>query len=300
MHRYWSAPPVLGHSLYQTNSVTSGIALGRAGPLFGPGRILPDRLRRSWPMPCNRAAAGLAPLAMTQPTQSRPWRNFYGRRKGKSLRASQEAYLATDLDALSPGPVGWEANPKRRPLDLEARFPGAQGIWLEIGFGGGEHMVHQAAANPTVAVIGCDPFVNGVAMLLGKIRAAGVRNLAVYPGDARDVLDVLPPASLARAFLLYPDPWPKKRHHRRRFVTAEFLNPLARAMAPGAEFRVATDIGDYVRQTLVEVLRTGAFAWQADTAQDWRQPWPDWSPTRYEQKALREGRTPHYLTFRRH
>ena len=226
-----------------------------------------------------------------------PFRNFYGRLKGKGLRASQERYLAEDLARLSPGPVGWEENPERRPLDLPALF-GERPVWLEIGFGGGEHMVHQAQTNPQVGIIGAEPYINGVAMLLGKIRQAGLENLRVHPGDVRDLFDVLPDASVARAFLLYPDPWPEARHHRRRFVTPEYLEPLARVMRPGAQLRVATDIPDYVRQTLEEVPRHG-FAWQAERAADWRVPWQDWVSTRYEQKALREGRVPHYLTFER-
>ncbi|RKF16845.1 tRNA (guanosine(46)-N7)-methyltransferase TrmB [Roseovarius spongiae] len=226
-----------------------------------------------------------------------PWRNFYGRFKGKALRPSQEALLREDLDGLSPGPVGWDVNPGRAPLDLRARF-GGRPVWLEIGFGGGEHLVHQAARNPGVGIIGCEPYLNGVAMALAKLRRAGVSNVAIHPGDARDLFDVLPEAGIERAFLLYPDPWPKKRHHRRRFVTPEHLEPLARAMAPGAVLRVATDIPDYVRQTLEEVPRQG-FTWTAECAADWRTPWEDWTRTRYEQKALREGRVPHYLTFRR-
>ncbi len=226
-----------------------------------------------------------------------PWRNFYGRRHGKSLRDSQRTYLDEDLAALSPGPVGWDVNPERTPLDLASLF-GSRDVWLEVGFGGGEHMVHQASRHPGVGIIGCEPFINGVAMLLGKIREAGVDNVAVHPGDARDLFDVLPEASISKAFLLYPDPWPKKKHHRRRFVTHEHLEPLARVLRPGAEFRVATDIPDYVRQTLEEVPRHG-FEWLAERAGDWRQPWSDWTPTRYERKALREGRVPHYLTFRR-
>ncbi|MCM2563025.1 tRNA (guanosine(46)-N7)-methyltransferase TrmB [Lutimaribacter sp. EGI FJ00015] len=225
-----------------------------------------------------------------------PWRNFYGRIKGKGLRPSQEAYLNEDLAKLSPGPVDWDANPDRTPLDLPALF-GDRPVWLEIGFGGGEHMVHQAQLNPQAGIIGCEPYINGVAMLLGKIRQAGVENLRVHPGDVRDMFDVLPAGSIDRAFLLYPDPWPKKRHHRRRFVTPEHLEPLARVLKPGAIFRVATDIPDYVRQTLEQVPRHG-FEWLAEGPQDWRQPWDDWISTRYEQKALREGRTPHYLTFR--
>lgn len=226
-----------------------------------------------------------------------PWRNFYGRRKGKHLRDSQEAYLREDLDALSPGPVDWDANPDRAPLDLTSLF-GGRDVWLEIGFGGGEHMVHQARLNPEIGFIGCEPYINGVAMLLGKIRAAGVTNLRVHPGDVRDLFDVLPDATIARAFLLYPDPWPKKKHHRRRFVTAEHLEPLSRVMRQGAILRVATDIPDYVRQTLEQVPRHG-FTWLAEGPADWRRPWGDWISTRYEQKALREGRAPHYLTFRR-
>lgn len=226
-----------------------------------------------------------------------PWRNFYGRIRGKTLRPKQEEYLQEDLDKLSPGPVDWEENPDRNPLDLSAVFGDAP-VWLEIGFGGGEHLVHQAEQNPDVGLIGAEPFINVVAMLLGKIRAAGVQNLRVYPGDVRNLFDVLPDQSVSKAFLLYPDPWPKKKHHRRRFVTAEHLEPLHRVLKPGAEFRVATDIPDYVRQTLVEVPKAG-FEWLAKRPADWREPWADWHSTRYEQKALRAGRVPHYLTFRR-
>ncbi len=227
----------------------------------------------------------------------RPFRNFYGRTKGKTLKPSQRAYLSEDLSALRLSGVEWNENPSRKRLDLSEQFA-AREIWLEIGFGGGEHMLHQAENNPDVGIIGAEPFINGVAMLLGKVRKAGVSNLRIHPGDARDLFDVLPDKSLSKVFLLYPDPWPKARHHRRRFVTEEHLFPLARAIKPGAEFRVATDIPDYVRQTLEEVPKAG-FSWQAERARDWRESWPDWYSTRYEQKALREGRVPHYLTFLR-
>jgi len=213
------------------------------------------------------------------------------------MRASQEAYLDEDLEALSPGPVDWDVNPDRAPLDVAALFDGKP-LWLEIGFGGGEHLVHMAARYPNVGIIGCEPYINGVAMLLGKIRKADVSNLRVHPGDARDLFDVLPDRSVEKVFLNYPDPWPKKRHHRRRFVTPEHLDPLHGVMANRAELRVATDIKDYVRQTMEEVPKAG-FEWLAEGPADWRDPWNDWISTRYEQKALREGRTPHYMTFRK-
>ena len=230
-------------------------------------------------------------------TPERPHRNFYGRLKGKHLKKSQEGYLEEDLAALSPGPVSWDENPARDNLDLGALF-GGRDIWLEVGFGGGEHVVHQAASNPDVGIIGCEPYINGVAMLLGKMRTAGVENLRIHPGDVRDMFDVLPDQSISKAVLLYPDPWPKSRHHRRRFVTPEHLEPLARVLKPGAEFRVATDIPDYVRQTMEEVPKAG-FEWLAEGPSDWRVAWDDWLSTRYEQKAFREGRTAHYMTFRK-
>lgn len=221
-------------------------------------------------------------------------RNFYGRIKGKTLRASQKDYLAEDLGPLTLRGVTREENPAREMLDLG--FAAGRPLWLEVGFGGGEHLVHMAAQNPGVTIIGAEPFVNGIAMLLGKIRGAGVTNLWLHPGDVRDLFDVLPDACLSKVFLNYPDPWPKARHHRRRFVTQDHLVPLARITAPGAEFRVATDIPDYVRQTLEEVPVAGfSLIRQAGPGE----AWSDWLSTRYEQKALREGREPHYLTFRR-
>lgn len=225
-------------------------------------------------------------------------RNFYGRIKGKALKPAQKRSLDQDLGAFLLHGVSRDDNPDRQLIAPDTLFGDARPLWLEVGFGGGEHLVHQAARNPHIGLIGCEPYINGVAMALGKIKAAGVSNLRVYPWDVRDVFDVLPDASLDRAFLLYPDPWPKTRHHRRRFVTPDHLQPLARVMRPGAIFRVATDIPDYVRQTLEEVPLAG-FDCLTPKPEDWTVPWQDWYSTRYEQKALREGRRPHYLTFRR-
>lgn len=229
-------------------------------------------------------------------TPEKPQRNFYGRLRGKALKPSQKRYME-DLGKLSPGRVTWEDNPERTPLDTAALFAGKP-VWLEIGFGSGEHLVHQAEANPDVGIIGVEPYINGVATLLGKLQKSPAANVRVHAGDARDLMEVLPAVCIAKAFLLYPDPWPKARHHRRRFVTAEHLKPLHSVMKPGAEFRIATDIPDYVRQTLEEVPKAG-FVWLAEGPENWRTPWSDWLSTRYEQKALREGRAPHYLTFRR-
>ena len=231
---------------------------------------------------------------MTEFDPNPPRRNFYGRRHGKTLRQSQKGYLSEDLGTLRPRGITVQDNPERAPVAPGAIFGDDRPVWLEVGFGGGEHMVHMAARYPEIGIIGCEPFINGVAMLLGKNRAAGVENVSVHPGDARDLMDVFPEASVSKAFLNYPDPWPKARHHRRRFVTPEHLVPLARVLQPGAEFRVATDIPDYVRQTLEEVPLAGF-----DLVADGPEPWDDWLSTRYEQKALREGRVPHYVTFRR-
>jgi tRNA (guanine-N7-)-methyltransferase len=226
------------------------------------------------------------------------WRNFYGRRHGKTLRAGQKALLETRLAELAPPGVSVDDNPDRAPIDPGAMFPGKREIWLEVGFGGGEHMLAQAAANPDVGLIGCEPFINGVAMLLAAIERDGVANVRIHAGDARFLLDVLPDASIGRFFLLYPDPWPKMRHWRRRFIDDANLDALARVLRPGAGFRIATDIDAYVRHTRKHFARRDDFA--PDPAHpDERTPWDDWPGTRYEAKALREGRRPTYLSYLR-
>lgn len=237
---------------------------------------------------------------MTRPDRAaQGWRNIYGRRHGKRLRPHQRQLIETRLGALAPKGVSREENPERRPLDLAALFPAAREVWLEIGFGGGEHMVEMARRHPEAGLIGCEYFINGIAKLLAQIERAGVANLAVHPGDCRDLIDVLPDASIAQVFLLYPDPWPKTRHHKRRFVSRENMDALARVMAPGALFRLATDIGDYARHALEVLVPDPRFEWLATSPRDWRRPWAGWPGTRYEAKALSEGRIPHYLSFRR-
>ena len=223
------------------------------------------------------------------------WRNFYGRFKGKSLSARQHGSLHTEFEKYSLKNISWEENSKRKKIKLSEVF-NEKSVWLEIGFGGGEHLVHQAKLNPDTGFIGCEPYQNGVAKLMGKLSANPRKNIKVYDGDVRNMFDVLAKNSISKVFLLYPDPWPKKRHHRRRFVTQEFLAPLYETMQPGSILRIATDIEDYVRQALQEVPKAG-FQWLAKDASDWRDPWQDWVSTRYEIKALKEERTPHYLTF---
>jgi tRNA (guanine-N7-)-methyltransferase len=220
-------------------------------------------------------------------------RNLYGRRHGKKLKPSQRRWLEELLPRLRVAGVSPAENPDRVPLGRDVLFGDARPLWLEVGFGGGEHMVAEAAANPDVGLIGCEPFVNGVAMALGRIAAAGVENVRIYPGDARDLIELLPEGALARAFLLYPDPWPKARHHRRRFASPENLGALARAMQPGAELRLATDIADYADHARDVVASSEGFR----IASDGPASWPDWPGTRYEAKALAAGRRPQYLTI---
>lgn len=238
-------------------------------------------------------------MAPTHRHDGSPWRNLYGRRHGKSLRQGQRALLNTRLVELTPKGVNREENPDREPIDLKALFPNAREIWLEIGFGGGEHMLAIAATHPEIGVIGCEVYINGVAMLLSHLERTGVSNVAIHPGDARDVMDVLPTGSVAQVFLLYPDPWPKKRHHKRRFMNPENLRQLARVMAPEAILRIATDMGDYARHSIEAIGRDSRFEWLANRPSDWREPWSGWPSTRYEAKAIRDGRTRHYLSFRR-
>ena len=172
-------------------------------------------------------------------------------------------------------------------------------VWLEIGFGGGEHLAAQAAAHPEIGMLGSEIFENGVVKLLAGIERHGLANLRLFVDDARLLLTALPERSLGRAFILFPDPWPKLRHHKRRIVSAETLDRLAFVMADGAELRLATDDAGYLDWMLERLTAHAAFAWLARGPGDWRTRPEDWPPTRYEQKALAAGRTPAFLRFRR-
>lgn len=225
-------------------------------------------------------------------TETRPLRS-YGRRKGKRLSPRKERLIANLLPLLRPD---LEHKP---PSDLRTLFPiPVREVWLEIGFGSGEHLLWQAERHPDIGFIGCEPFINGVATLLGSIEDRGLKTVHIHDGDARDVLAWLPDNSIARVFILFPDPWPKKRQLKRRLVSPELVDALGRVMAPGGELRFASDDENYAGQALLTVERSGAFAWLARRAADWRDRPDDWPPTRYELKAL-SGRKPVYLRWQR-
>ncbi len=222
---------------------------------------------------------------------SRPDVRFYGRRKGHDLKPGRQRLVTETLPFLRL--------PDVLPADLRTLFPRpVREVWLEIGFGGGEHLVHQARTHPDIGMIGVEPYINGVATLIAAVTAEGLETVRVYDDDARRLLPRLPDASIARLFLLFPDPWHKARHNKRRLVSAETLDEFARILVPGAEFRFASDDHGYVRWTLARILAHPAFAWTAQGPADWRDRWADAIATRYETKNI-TGRKPAYLTFRR-
>jgi tRNA (guanine-N7-)-methyltransferase len=225
---------------------------------------------------------------------ARPPRAFFGRRKGHALKPQQAAVF----DALLPRLELDLARPA--PADLATLFPaGVNALRVEIGFGGGEHLVAEAERFPATGFIGVEPFLNGMAKALTAIAARDLTNIRLHFGDAIFLLDWLPSGTISRLDLLYPDPWPKKRHWKRRFVQDSTISGLARILCPGGEFRFVTDWPDYAAWTLRHVLGSANFEWTAERADDWRQAWPGFTRTRYEAKAIREGRTPCYLIFRR-
>ena len=235
----------------------------------------------------------------------------FGRRRGRKISPRQQALMTDLLPRISLDP----SRPPPAPLsklfqaamDAPASpFPSpttipTSNIWLEIGFGGAEHLIWQAEHHPDVGLIGCEPFEEGVVKALTAIEERRLANVRLYADDARTILRWLPPASISRIFVLFPDPWPKRKHTKRRLINPATVDLLAGVMKPGGELRIGTDIGDYVRTLLIALASHPAFEWQAACPADWRIRPEDWPQTRYEQKALREGRRGYFFRFiRRH
>ncbi len=231
---------------------------------------------------------------MIEGRKSRSTEAFFGRRRGKAIRPLQAVALAKGLeryrlDLTAPAPP-----------DMRVLFPAEVAeVRLEIGFGGGEHLQHEATSHPAIGFIGVEPFVNSMAKMMTALAEKPLANLRVHDDDATRLLDWLPDASLAGIDLLYPDPWPKKKHWKRRFVSQVNLDRFARVLKTGGKFRFASDIDSYVNWTLLACEAHDGFAWEAADSGDWKMPYAGWPGTRYEAKALREERKPAYLTFRR-
>lgn len=218
-------------------------------------------------------------------------RAFFGRRSGKRLHRGQDALYREVLPRLA-------ITLNEAPLDPRRLFPGAAGIELEIGYGGGEHLARLAAGNRTTGFIGAEVFSGGIAKLLQAIDEQGLKNIRLFTDDALKLLLKLPAGSLDAAYLLYPDPWPKTRHHKRRFVSPTTVAELARVLKPGAAFHFATDIEDYANWTLAHIVRSPDFTFAPSRPGIWHEPYPGWIPTRYEEKARAEGRLKSfYFTF---
>lgn len=218
---------------------------------------------------------------------------LYGRRRGRALRPGQKRLLDELLPQLAM------RVPVSGRIDPVEPFAGRRTIWLEIGFGGGEHLAMQARAHPQIGLIGCEVFANGVVKLLADIARCHLENVRIFTGDARFLIAALPPASIDRVFILFPDPWPKRRHHKRRIVTGDTLDGLAEIMADGAELRLATDDQDYLCSMLERITDHPDFEWLARRPRDWRERPQDWPPTRYEEKAAAGDRAVTFLRFMR-
>jgi tRNA (guanine-N7-)-methyltransferase len=222
-------------------------------------------------------------------TEQHPPLRSFGRLKSRPIKPRQAALMETRLPELRvpPGPV-----------DPAVLMSGARETWLEIGFGGGEHMAAQAARHPDVLILGAEPFTNGVASAVRHVDEQGLSNVRIHDGDVRELIARLPDASMARVFILFPDPWPKARHHKRRLVQADTVAELARVLKPGGALRFASDWADYVDWALERITSNPAFQWTAGRADDWRTPPADHVTTRYEEKRLGDC-APVFLDFRR-
>ncbi len=225
---------------------------------------------------------------------------FFGRRKAQKLKARKQGLVDNLLPQLVLDPSG------QPPADLAQLFGQDENsdhkidrFRMEIGFGGGEHLAKEAELNRDIGFVGIEPFINGMAKMLGEVENRSLTNVRLYDEDAALVMDWLPEESFDRIDLLYPDPWPKKKQLKRRFVSQANLDRIARILKPGGEFRFTSDITSYVNWTLLHCSKHPMFEWTAQCADDWDQPWPNWHRTRYEAKAFREGRTPAYLIFKK-
>ena len=234
-------------------------------------------------------------MAVDDPKSIRAQGSFFGRRKGHKLRHHQADLMATLLPRLALDIA--KPAPQRAELLFDTGVTSAR---LEIGFGGGEHLLAEAAAFPATGFIGCEPYLNGLAKILAGLDLRPQANVRLFAGDAAELLAWLPQASLQRIDLIHPDPWPKRRHWKRRFVQDATIAAMARTLVDQGEFRFVCDIDDYVAWTLAHFARAADFSWTAERADDWRKPWPAYTMTRYGRKAAREGRNATYLVFRRH
>ena len=220
-------------------------------------------------------------------------RRVYGRRLGYRLRPGRQALLERALPGLRMAlPEDAQAQ-----IDPSALFATpVRDLWLEIGFGAGEHLAHQLRANPAVGIIGCEPYVQGVAGLLRHLETDDTADrVRIFPDDARLLVDRLPDACIGRLFVLFPDPWPKKRHHKRRLINVETLAAFARILKDGAEFRWASDDSGYVSWTREHIAGDEAYRLTGEGSGDWPARPTDWPETRYEQKARAAGRAPVFL-----
>lgn len=234
-------------------------------------------------------------MTFEQPEKMRVQGSFFGRRKGHRLRQHQAGLMASLLPQLVVDIC------KTPPERLELLFgPNIKSVRLEIGFGGGEHLLAEATANPETGFIGCEPYVNGLAKILAQLDLDYRTNVKLFAGDAAELIAWLPQASLRRIDLIHPDPWPKRRHWKRRFVQDDTVAAMARAITDNGEFRFVSDIDDYTAWSLAHLARSPDFTWTAERAGDWLEPWPGYTMTRYGRKAEREGRRATYLIFRRH